>query len=246
MIEHNNKMYHEELDWKHSVVERSVRAVVKLMNIEDTSLLENMKQVQDHVKKILEENHVFDSKEEKNVFDSKDEEPFDAEEQTNNDDVRKVTKPKKKRRSELERLLEDKEKMFETIEMSDDNMFSIKVYSTAWSDSREKADYLAPTEEENRSAMHYNKVMNSFTKSPVNFTMHMMNSCENLSTNLYWPASITKEDEVGQTTLAIQTGATKMIADGVEVVGHGEQEGEGDGETEVVRADDYYNDVFLL
>ena len=76
--------------------------------------------------------------------------------------------------------------------------------------------------------------------------MHMMNSCENLSTNLYWPASITKEDEVGQTTLAIQTGATKMIADGVEVVGHGEQEGEGDGETEVVRADDYYNDVFLL
>ena len=37
-----------------------------------------------------------------------------------------------------------------------------------------------------------------------------------------------------------------MIADGVEVVGHGEQEGEGDGETEVVRADDYYNDVFLL
>ena len=42
MIEHDNKVYHEDLDWKHSVVERPVRAVVKLMNIEDTSLLENI------------------------------------------------------------------------------------------------------------------------------------------------------------------------------------------------------------
>ena len=132
--------------------------------------------------------------------------------------------------------------MFNTVQKSSTN-----VYSVVWSKSREKAEHLTPTDEENRSAKHYNKVVKSFTMSPVNFAMNMMNSCENLSTNLYWPASITKEDEVGLTTLAIQTGATKMMADGAEVVGHGEQEGKGDGETEVVRAyDDENNDVFLL
>ena len=74
-----------------------------------------------------------------------------------------------------------------------------------------------------------------------------MSSCEDLSTNLYWPASITEGDEVGLTTLAIQTGATQMIADGAEVVGHGGQEGEDDGEAEDVRAHDNENyDVFLL
>ena len=132
--------------------------------------------------------------------------------------------------------------MFNTVQKSSTN-----AYSVVWSKSREEAEHLTPTDEENRSAKHYNKVVNSFTMSPVNFAMHMMNSSENLSTHLYWPASITKEDQVGLTTLAIQTGATKMMADGAEVVGHGEQEGKGDGETEVVRAyDDENNDVFLL
>ena len=59
------------------------------MNIEDTSLLENMKQVQDLVKKILGENEVFGSKEE---------ELFDADGQTDTDDARQVTKPKNKLR----------------------------------------------------------------------------------------------------------------------------------------------------
>ena len=53
MIENDKKLYHEDFEWRHSVVERPARAVVKLMNIEDTSLLENMAKVQDLVKKIL-------------------------------------------------------------------------------------------------------------------------------------------------------------------------------------------------
>ena len=142
----------------------------------------------------------------------------------------------------VERLLEGNEKMFSTVQKSSTN-----AYSVVWSKSREKAEHLTPTDEENRSAKHYNKVVKSFTMSPVNFAMNMMNSCENPSINLYWPVSITKEDEVGLTTLAIQTGATKMIADGAQVVGHGEQEGKGDGETEVVRAyDNNTNVVYLL
>merc|ERR1719431_1906181 len=43
----------EEEDWKHSLVERPARSVVKLMNIEDTSIIEDMKKVQEEVKIIL-------------------------------------------------------------------------------------------------------------------------------------------------------------------------------------------------
>ena len=56
MVEHNDKVYHEDFEWKSSVVERPARAVVKLMNIEDTSILEDMKKVEDLVKKILDYN----------------------------------------------------------------------------------------------------------------------------------------------------------------------------------------------
>ena len=56
MVENNDKVYHEDFEWKSSVVERPARAVVKLMNIEDTSILEDMKKVEDLVKKILDNN----------------------------------------------------------------------------------------------------------------------------------------------------------------------------------------------
>ena len=51
--------------WKHNVVQRPVRSVVKLWNIEDTSFLENMKQVQDLVKEILDGNKEQEEKESK-------------------------------------------------------------------------------------------------------------------------------------------------------------------------------------
>ena len=69
MIENDNKVYNEDLEWKDSTVERPVRAVVKLRNVEDTSLLDDMKQVQDLVKEILENKSVEDSvKEPQNGF----------------------------------------------------------------------------------------------------------------------------------------------------------------------------------
>ena len=43
----------EDGDWKHSLVERPARSVVKLMNIEDTSIIEDMKKVQEEAKIIL-------------------------------------------------------------------------------------------------------------------------------------------------------------------------------------------------
>ena len=53
MIENNDKVYNENIEWKNSMIERPVRAVVKLMNVEDTSLLEDMRKVQKLVEEIL-------------------------------------------------------------------------------------------------------------------------------------------------------------------------------------------------
>ena len=53
MIENNDKVYNEDIEWKNSMVERPVRAVVKLMNVEDTSLLEDMRKVKELVEEIL-------------------------------------------------------------------------------------------------------------------------------------------------------------------------------------------------
>ena len=53
MVEHDNKVYNEDLEWKNSTIEILVRAMVKLSNMEDTTLLEDMRKVQDMVKKVL-------------------------------------------------------------------------------------------------------------------------------------------------------------------------------------------------
>ena len=239
MIEHDNKVYHEDLDWKHSVVERPVRAVVKLMNIEDTSLLENITQVQDLVKKILEGNQPYS--------DSKDEEIFDADGQEA-DDARKDTKSRRKRKTELERLLEDKEKMFHSVEKSNVIVSSADVYSATWSNSREKAKYFAPTIKEDISAKYYNEVTESFTVSPVKCSTQTIYNWKNLNISLHLPSSITKEDDIGLTTLAIQAGVTKMIADGVKVVKQHGHEGKGDGQTVETESSNESNshDLFLL
>ena len=52
-ISYKNKDGETEEDWRHSVVERPARACVKLMNIEDTSILDDMKKVEKLAKEIL-------------------------------------------------------------------------------------------------------------------------------------------------------------------------------------------------
>ena len=42
MVERDDKVFHEDLEWRHAVVERPARAIIKLVNIEDTSLMENI------------------------------------------------------------------------------------------------------------------------------------------------------------------------------------------------------------
>ena len=109
MLESDEKVYHEDFEWKHSVVERPVRAVVKLMNIEDTSLIEDMEKVHGLVKEILYNNKTRSALDNQENFDES-----EADGQTANDakTVKKETEGKlnkksKKRKSEVERLLED-------------------------------------------------------------------------------------------------------------------------------------------
>ena len=45
MVEHDNKVYNEDLEWKNSTIEIIVRAMVKLSNMEDTTPLEDMRKV---------------------------------------------------------------------------------------------------------------------------------------------------------------------------------------------------------
>ena len=59
-ISYKCKDFDDENNWKHSVVERPARAVVKLMNIEDTSIIDDMKKVQDLSKAMLKENKVYE------------------------------------------------------------------------------------------------------------------------------------------------------------------------------------------
>ena len=124
MIENDKKVFNEDFEWKNSLVERPARAVVKLTNIEDTSLLEDMKKVQDLVKDIIDnktsinkhfkepEDVKLDSNDK--ILDADGQEADDAEKETVDEsrlktkltnDVKK--KAKKKRKTEIEKLLED-------------------------------------------------------------------------------------------------------------------------------------------
>ena len=113
MVENDEKVYHEDFEWKHSVVERPARAVVKLMNIEDTSLIEDMEKVQGLVKEILNNNKTrsaLDKQENLDVSEADGPIADDAKtvkKETEEKSKEKKFKKSKKRKSEVERLLED-------------------------------------------------------------------------------------------------------------------------------------------
>ena len=130
MIENGDKVFNEDIEWKESLVERPVRAVVRLMNVEDTSLLEDMRKVQELVKEILEnksgeeENKTrdevqMDSKE--NDSDFSDADGLEADDAMKSPEIFEKSKPRlgsrdvkkvnKRRKSEVEKLLEDETKI---------------------------------------------------------------------------------------------------------------------------------------
>ena len=67
----------EDENWRHSVVERPARSVVKLVNIEDTSLIEDMKKVEELSRIIL-------GKQKPVLYDKKSEHEVSSEDKVNN------------------------------------------------------------------------------------------------------------------------------------------------------------------
>ena len=112
----------EPADWSHRTVDRPVRNIIKLFNIEDTSLLEDIQAVFKLTTKMLEEQKLsFNDHSKPEEPKTTCENPFDAEDETNDelenfsmpnlkDDVlkqeefSKKTKKKKMKKTEVERL----------------------------------------------------------------------------------------------------------------------------------------------
>ena len=129
MIENGDKVFNEDIEWKDSMVERPVRAVVRLMNVEDTSLLEDMRKVQELVKEILdkksggEENKTRDEVQrdpKENDSDFSEADGLEADDAMKSPEIFEKSKPEldsrdvkvhKRRKSEVEKLLEDETKI---------------------------------------------------------------------------------------------------------------------------------------
>ena len=185
----------EDGDWRHSLVERPVRSVVKLMNIEDTSIIEDMKKVQEEVKVILnKQSPVLDDKsicEEDGNINKESKETLDVNE--NQNEVEDVKKPKigrRKRKTELERLLDG-----EKLEISPGERRS----------AFKKHKFYAPTENEDEENLFYSKTMLAFE--------------ERKSVR----ASLLKKCEVGATTAALFSGVIRLEGGGgLQDAGRGE------------------------
>ena len=142
------KSMDESGDWKHSLVERPVRSVVKLMNIEDTSIIEDMKKVQEEVKVIL--------KKQTPVLG---EESIDIEgEKLEVDNAENSKEVKRKRRTELERLRDD---------------IKFKISPKERRNAMKKHKFYTPTSKESVDSLFYTNTVLAFNdKSEHNSQCH--------------------------------------------------------------------------
>ena len=147
----------EDENWRHSVVERPARSVVKLVNIEDTSLIEDMKKVEELSIIIL-------GKQKPVLYDKKSEHEVSSEDKVNNyedehgiDDgnracegkfAKKPIVKRKKRKSELERLLEDQ----------------MKISPGERRAAAKKDKYYSATKEDMTAAVSYTNIVSAFKK----------------------------------------------------------------------------------
>ena len=103
----------EDENWKHSLVERPARSVVKLVNIEDTSVIDDMKKVEELSRIILGKQTENKGDEEMSADDKVKpvEDKHEPDDENHGREEKLVKEPKtkrKKRKSEVEKLLEDK------------------------------------------------------------------------------------------------------------------------------------------
>ena len=222
--------------WSHNTVERPVKAVVKLCNIEDTSILEDMAQVKELVEKILKGNEVpielgnVDGPEADDTENFKESDGEFFNDITENEfveaefeDVKEVqseqTKQKRRRKTELEKLkIESKEFEFPP------------------EGRRKKPVTLDSMEDlDKRGANHYTATVMAFvansqeqvevTSRTLNMTMRPSrvtnrSLCVTTSSGsiITWPEFIQNGNQVGVTTAALLGGVTGLVAGGARVL----------------------------
>ena len=153
----------EDENWRHSVVERPARSVVKLVNIEDTSLIEDMKKVEELSRIILgKQKPVSDEKKGEHEV-STDDKVNNYEDEHGVDDENRVCegkfakKPKikrKARKSELEKLLEDQ----------------IRISPGERRAAAKKDKFYSATEKDMTAAVSYTNIVSAFKEGKsVNF-----------------------------------------------------------------------------
>ena len=214
----------EEGDWRHSLVERPVRSVVKLMNIEDTSIIEDMKKVQEEVKiimkkqtPVLTEKSIDDEVENISEEDSKKDDLDIKESQCEVEGGDKQKVVRRKKRTELEELLDNKK--FEISPGERRKAFK-------------KHKFYAPTNKENKNSLNYTNIVSAFEEAkPVH-------------------ASMFNSKEVGMITAAIFGGITGLeAAEGLQGASQGGPENVGGvGDARCCKVDECnHNDsVYLI
>ena len=226
------KIMDEDDGWRHSVVERPSRAVVKLMNIEDTSLIEDIKKVRDLAKELVKNEKLsvddlasIDGPEADDIDeDPKDKEPglnrsnrkeeiFNDENQSKTDDVVFDNEDENKQFLDENVKSKKRKKKTEVERLIIDN----KKFEVPVDGKRIKKNKVSnPTMKMIQTAENYQNIVRAFTNQPkVDYTA---NNVENSSdTTFTFPEHITHASQVGVVTSALLGGATQMIVGGARV-----------------------------
>ena len=183
------------------MVERPVRSVVKLMNIEDTSIIDDMKKVQEEVKIILKkqtpipcEKSIIDESG-KNCETESNTEGLDEMESQSEVEVKKSKVVRRKRKTELERLLDNR---------------NFEISPGERRNAVKKHKFYAPTREEVKENLIFTNTVLAFNESKA---VHTSKFCT---------------PETGVTTAAILSGVVGLGGAGAVLgTGQGGQGGAG-------------------
>ena len=137
-------------DWRHSVVERPVRAVVKLMNVEDTSILDDMEKVRKLAEAMLNDKNKPVDKD-----DPSDEEVF-------------LSSPYDKSKIvDVDESASDLELNVEEIEASDVDKLAVEKETTEKTDSEPKVESKRKRKKKRKSELEKLKIDNKAFNEPL-------------------------------------------------------------------------------
>ena len=230
----------EENGWSHSVVERPARAVCKLMNIEDTSIIDDIKSVQELAKEILKGNNL-ENKERENLNDvdgpnaddtnsdpgiQETDDAFDTNEPLVEDKSKPEPKPapKKRRKSELEKLLIDDKKFSpkegkrdRKTKLSDQNLVmdsystNLDPFNTMKTFSNFMNSKPVKTFSSHAASDVTNKDYNVMSVTRPSSTVNWPKRVTRPSSTVFWPVNTNNAEDIGQTTTALMCGVTEEL-----------------------------------